>query len=265
MIGELLKMYNIDNWSYLNINEKVLKEHYKWININFPVDLNYPWAVRNDIQKLFHLCISFKSKNEVLDWIDTNLNVKLNKIHLKMIDSFCYSKELTNNNLDSIIDKTDNLLLLNFIHSTLERALLWYDPEPCWPSDFFYILRIGKAIINQSNKTELISTPSLKAKGVDLVSTDEHTHVFYKFQNICSQLQENKIYSDIKTIAKQSHAALIKSIELFLEHRISTLDEIKFERKLDNIIDIETLWCKSIIEKKLNNTTKSKITTNKAH
>ena len=250
MIGELLKTYDIADWNYLNIDEKVLRNQYKWININFPsVDLNYPWAVRNDIQRLFHLCISFNTKNEVLYWIKTNLNIELNEVHLKMIDSFCYSKELTNNKIDSIIDESDDFLLLNFIHSTLERALLWYDPEPCWPSDFFHILRIGKSIINQSNKTELISTESLKTKGVYLVSTDEHTHVFYKFQNICSQLQENKIYSDIKTIAKQSHTALLKSVSLFLEHRISALDEIKFEKKLDSIMDMETLWCKSIVEK----------------
>jgi len=182
------------------------------------------------------------------------LNVKLNEVHLKMIKSFSYSKELTNNNLDSIIEKSDDFLLLNFIHSTLERALLWYDPEPCWPSDFFHILTTGKSIINQSNKTELISTELLKTKGVYLVSTDEHTHVFYKFQNICLQLQENKIYSDIKTIAKQSHAALLKSIDIFLERRISTLDEIKFEKKLDGIMDMETLWCKKTIEEQKYNT-----------
>jgi hypothetical protein len=255
MIAELLKTYSINEWDYLNINEIFLRDHHEWININFPlVDLNYPWAIRNDIQRLFHLCISFKSKNEVLDWINNNLDIKPNEVHLGLIDSFCYSKVITNNKLDMAIDKSDDFLLLNFIHSILERALLWYDPEPCWPSDFFYILRIGKSIINQSNKTELVSTESLKTKGVDLVSTDEHTHVFYKFQNICSQLQENKIYSDIKTIAKQSHSALLKSVNLFLEHRISTLDEIRFEKKLDSIMEMETLWCKSIIEKQKYNT-----------
>ena len=178
MIGELLKTNNISEWNYLNIEDKVLRDHYKWININFPtVDLNYPWAIRNDIKRLFHLCISFKSKDEVLDWINDNMNITLNEIHLMLIDSFRYCKKLTNDKLDFIIDKSDDFLLLNFIHSTLERALLWYDPESTWPSDFFYILSYGKSIINQSYKTELKSTASLKTTGVYFVSTDEHTHV----------------------------------------------------------------------------------------
>lgn len=250
MIGELLKTYNINDWTYLNIDDKVLRDHYKWIQINFPpVDLNYPWAVRNDIQRLFYLCISFNSKNEVLNWIKINLNIKLNDVHLNMVDCFSYSKKLTNNNLDAIIEKSDDFLLLNFIHLTLERVLLWYDPDPCWPSDFIDILTTGKIIINRSDKAKLISTESLKIKGVSLVSAEQHTHVFYKFQDICLQLQEGKIYSDIKTIAKQSHTALLKSIEIFLEHRIPILDEIKFEKKRDSIMNMETLWCKNIIKK----------------
>jgi len=242
-------------WTYLNIDEKVLRSRYKWVKINFPeVNLNYPWAIRNDIQRLFHLCISYQSKEDVLNWIKTNSKMNLNQIHLKMVDSFCYSKDQSNNHIDSLIDKSEIFYLLNFIHSTLERALLWYNPEPCWPSDFFHILTTGKSIIDKTNSPELIITKSLPTKGVDFVSTDEHTHIFYKFQNIYLQLNENKIYSEIRTIAKQSHSALLKSISLFLEGRISSLDEIKFERKLDELMNKETQWCKAIIEKTKYNT-----------
>ncbi len=250
MIGQLLNENTVQNWIYLHIDKKVLKDRYDWIEASFPnVDFNFPWAVRNDIQRLFYLCISFNSQMEALEWIKANLDIELNQTHLKLISSFSYPKDrTTSDDLNSLIEMSDDYSLLNFIHATLERALLWYNPEPCWPSDFFQILTTGKSIINNSNKVTFVSTESLKTKGVFLVSTDEHTHVFYKFQNICLQLEENKMYSDIKTIAKQSHEALLKSVTLFFEHRILSLDDIKFERKLDSIVEMETFWCEKALE-----------------
>ncbi len=250
MVGQLLKEYKNQNWAYLNIDEKILRDRYDWIKMSFPpIDMNEPWAIMNDINRLFHLCITCNSRKDVLNWIEANLEVNLNKIHREMIDSFCYGKDLTDNDLDFLIEESDDLSLLDFIHSTLERAMLWYDPEPCWSSDFFYFLTAGKSVIDKLDKAELISTEALKTKGENFVSIDEHTHVFYKFQNICLQLEEKKIYSEMKTIAKQSHVALLKSINLFFEHRISTLDEIGFERKLDDIMNKETLWCKTTIKR----------------
>ena len=92
------------------------------------------------------------------------------------------------------------------------------------------------------NQTEL------KLKGVDMVTIDEHTHVYYKFQVICEQLQNGKLYSDLKAIAKQAHMVLMKSIQLQFEYRITFIDEIKFEQKIDNICHKETRWCSSLLK-----------------
>ena len=128
MIGQLLNENTIQNWTYLNIDEKVLRDRYDQIKISFPiVDLNYPWAIRNDIERLFHLCISFDSKNEVLNWMKTNLvDINLNGTHLSLIDLFSYLKAKNNDDLDSLIEKSDDFSLLNFIHLTLDSHYQQY-------------------------------------------------------------------------------------------------------------------------------------------
>lgn len=252
MIAELLKLYSVDHWIFLNINNKMLKERYPWVVMSLPkVEHKYLWAVDNDIKRLFHLCVSFPSHKDALSWIKTHINLYLNPLHLKLIDHFCYTKEQSNYDIDTIIEKSDDIVLLNFIYATLERALLWYNPESCWPRDFHHILNTGKSIINNIKRVKLTPIESLETKGMYIVSIDEHTHVFYKFQNICLELKNNNIYSELKTVAKQSHAALLKSIDLFFEHKSSPLNEIKFERKLDEIMNLETIWCKTLIENKI--------------
>ena len=251
MIVEILKEYNTENWTFLNIEKKVLKSRYEWIETPVrEVDLRYPWAILDDIKQLFHICVSYDSKAEFFaSQKDIVGDKQLNDIHIKMIDSFCYPEEKKYDDLDTLINNSDDISLLNFIYKTLERALLWYDPEPCWPSDFILILRKAKSIVDAIEKKELVYTNDLKLKGVDLVSIDEHTHVFYKFQTICEQLQNGKIYDDLKTIAKQAHSSLVKSIYLCFEYLISSMGEITYEKRIESIIQKETLWCSSQIKK----------------
>ena len=81
-----------------------------------------------------------------------------------------------------------------------------------------------------------------------MVTNDEYTHVYYKFQVICEQLQNGKIYTDLKAIANQAHLALMQSIQLQFEYVITHIDEITFEQKIDNICHKETLWCSSLFK-----------------
>ncbi len=250
MISLILRNNAVEDWCYLNINQELLQGRYEWINIDLPeVELKYPWAVRNDILRLFFLCISFESKSEVLSVLKDELNLSLNETHMELINFMCYSSSHEKNNLDSIIEISDNQILLNFIYETLERALLWYIPDPSWGSDFYYILEVSKALIERPILENLLLDESIKAKGVEFNSIDEHTHVFYKFQDLCLQLESGRISYDIKTLAIQAHGALIQSIRLRLEFNISSLNEIRFDEKVDSIIEKETQWCISILRK----------------
>ncbi|NOQ70455.1 MAG: hypothetical protein GQ574_00550 [Crocinitomix sp.] len=95
---------------------------------------------------------------------------------------------------------------------------------------------------------------SIEPKGVYFNSADEHTHVFYKFQDLCLQVESGHISYDIKTLAIQAHDALIQSIRLRLEFNISSLNEIRFDEKVDAIIEKETEWCISRLGKTKHNT-----------
>ncbi|PKH51739.1 hypothetical protein CXF68_14065 [Tenacibaculum sp. Bg11-29] len=248
MLSELIEKYNVSDWSYLNIEKHTLIKRYSWVSIYIPdINLNYPWAVRNDIIRLFYLCISFDSKSEVLKWFLENSKFKLFKPHLKLINLFCYQKSELENNFDLKIESSNNNVLLNFITIVLERSLLWYSPEPTWPSCLTsHLVKARKTIINV-NIENLKSTSILVFKGDDLFDSSDYTHVFYKFKNICNQINKGEIYSDLTTIAKQAHLTLITSIRNNFEHEynISKLSEIEYERKIDNLIKKETDWCHS--------------------
>lgn len=252
MISLTLRNNAVEDWSYLNINQELLQSRYEWINIYLPeVELKYPWAVRNDILRLFFLCISFESKSEVLSVLKDELNLSLNETHRELINFICYSSVHEKNNLDSIIEISDNQILLNFIYETLERALLWYIPDPSWKSDFYCILEVSKALIEQPILENLLLDESINPKGVQFNSVDEHTHVFYKFQDLCLQLESGRISYDLKTLAIQAHDALIQSIRLRLEFNISSLNEIRFDEKIDSIIVNETEWCTTRLMKNI--------------
>jgi len=80
MISLIPRNNAVENWSYLNINQELLQSRYESINIYLPeVELKYPWAVRNDILKLFFLCVLFESRYEVLSMLKDELNLALNE------------------------------------------------------------------------------------------------------------------------------------------------------------------------------------------
>ncbi|KAB1155948.1 hypothetical protein F7018_11610 [Tenacibaculum aiptasiae] len=246
MVGELITKYNVSDWFYLNIDKQTLLKRYDWINIYIPdINLNYPWAVINDIERLFYLCISFDSKSEVLKWFSENSELVLIESHIKLVDLFSYQKIELKNNIDYQIEECNNTTLLNFITLILERSLLWYSPEPTWPSSLYSYLVKARKIINHIDMTKLKPTNDLVLKGEDLFDSTDYTHVFYKFKNICNQIDKGEIYSDLTTITKQAHLTLITSIRLNLEyqHNTTKLTEIEYERKIDDIIKRETNWC----------------------
>jgi len=251
MIGELLQKYTVENWQFLDIQKETLAKRYSWISSPM-IEINkiQPWAVRNDIGQLFYLCVSYESIHEFSEAHSELLTGEnINQIQLQLIHNFCYSKEENHQDLDILIERCTNEKLLHFIYAVLDRGLLWYNPEPCWPSELRYILRNGKAIIESSiNQGNLSPVTTLELKGVDLVTTDAHTHVYYKFQVICEQLQHGKIYTDLKTIAKQAHMALMQSIQLQFEYRITGVDQITFEQKIDHICHKETIWCANLLK-----------------
>jgi hypothetical protein len=245
MISEIIKKYTAENWTFLNIEKDVFKKRYAWVRL-LPVAENkkYPWAVSKDIRNLFYLCVSYDSledfNKENQTWTTTKL---LTEIHSRLIHSFCYPNEESNQNLDQLINVSDTSALLNLTFNMLERSLLWCNPEPSWPKDFDYILLKIKPIIERfSEETNFIQTNELKLKGVYQVSIEEYTHVFYKFQVACEQIQNGYLYSELKTIAKQAYGALVQSIQLCFEYLISYVDEQTYQRKIDEIIAKETVW-----------------------
>jgi hypothetical protein len=250
MISTILRNNTVEEWDYLNIDQELLQSRYEWINIYLPqVELNFPWAVRNDILSLFFLCISYESKSDVLSLLENQMHLSLNDTHKALINFICYLGSHKRGNLDLVIEKSDNCSLLHFIYETLERALLWYRPDHSWESDFYYILEVSKKRIEQSDLEDFVLDESLEVIGVEFNSTVEHTHVFYKFQDLCLQLRTGSISYDIKTLAIQAHDALIQSIRLRLEFNISSLNEIRFDEKVDSIIAKETQWCVSRLTK----------------
>lgn len=250
MISDITSKYSIQNWAFLDIEEETLKDRYPWWKTDFPVVKNrYSWAVRDDIQRLMFLCISFDSKVQLLDWTKHHSQLQINQVHLTLIDFFCYSARKPDDHLDFLIENSDELHLLNFIHQTLERALLWYNPEYSWPSTFSYVLRKSKDAINKVVPERLEPSDLLIQEGVEFDYTDVYTYVFYKFERICKQLEEGLIYSDIKTLAKQVQVTLVTSINACLHYKALIPDNSLFERKVEYITKRETEWCASVLEK----------------
>jgi hypothetical protein len=245
MISEIIKKYTVENWTFLEVEKDIFKKRYNWVRLlPFEIEKKYPWAVSRDIRNLFYLCVSYNSledfNNENQKWTKAK---QLTEIHTQLIHSFCYSNEKSDQNLDQLIDESNTNSLLYLTFNMLERSLLWCNPEHTWPGDFNYILRKIKPIIERfSEETDLTSTNELTLKGAYFASTEEYTHVFYKFQVVCEQIQNGYLYSELKIIAKQAHEALIKAIQFGFEYFISFVDEHTYQRKIDEIIAKETRW-----------------------
>lgn len=250
MISDIISKYSLQNWTFLDIEEETLKDRYPWWKTNFPVVKNrYPWAVRDDIQRLMFLCISFDSKVQLLDWMKHHSQLQINPVHLTLIDFFCYSEQKTNSHLDVLIEKSNEYHLLKLIQQTLEKALLWYSPEYFWPSTLSYILKQSKDAINKVVSEKLTPRNLLKPEGIEFDYTGVYTYVFHKFKRVCKQLDEGMIYSDIKTLAKQANVTLVTSISSCLQYKTLIPDNSLFERKVEHITQRETEWCASVLEK----------------
>lgn len=252
MISLILQQYSNEKWHFLDIPDEELRMAYNWINIYFPkVDLKFPWAIRDDILRLF-LLSNACSEQKTLDFLTQKLGITLEPVQIELIEFFAYPSGLLTNNLDNLIENSETKIVLNFIYETLERALMWQWLDPCWPSDFHTILATCKGQIDKQFSDNLVYIETSKPEGVDFVSAAEHTHVFYKFKDLCQQLASLHISYNITTLAMQAHEALIASLRLRLEFNTSILNELKFDKKIDEIIEMETKWCVSRILKNTN-------------
>jgi hypothetical protein len=240
------KIYNSSNWNYLTISDDILSCRYGWVNIYFPSeDRKFAWAHEHNMVRLFLLCRTFPSKGKALKWIEDHLVSDLMPIHLSLIDKFCYSENRILESIDELIDQTNDNDLLNFIQIALDRSLLWHTPEPCWPSSFMGILRCTDEKLKKATSRQLKWVDTPEVEGVDFVSGENYTHVFYKFQNMINGIVKGELYYGIKDLSRQAHEVLLKSMELFFEQsNFSSLDEEAWERKLDEIANKETEWCK---------------------
>ncbi len=256
MYFKAAKTYNSLNWNYLEISDEIIKSRYDWVNISFPSeDRKSPWAHEHNIIRLFLLCRTFSSKVKALRWIEEHLESGVLPIHLFLMNTFCYRENTTLESLDELIDRTYDNDLLNFIQISLDRSLLWHNPEPCWPSDFIAILRRADEILGKGTNQQLKWVDNPEVEGVDFVADENYTHVFYKFQNLINGIAKGELYYEIKDLSRQAHGALLKSMELFFEHRhiYSFLSQEAWERKLDEIALKETDWCKVQIQNKMKN------------
>lgn len=260
MFTQIAFQYNKDNWDYLDIPVHKLKELDDLSLIWFlPEERKYGWAHQDNIENLFRLCICFPNKEDVFHWLQENVNTELKHIHHTLIDLFCYPTITCPESLDEVINKTDDWKLIDFILRVLDRALLWNEPDPCYKSDFHCIVHSANEKKQKLSSKQLLTIEKPKVKGVYLVSIDEYTHIFYKIENLIHGIEKGELYYDIKDLAKQAHQALLKSLEIFFEHRLNTLDgiewekdlkygynaidEMKCENKINTLIKKETDWC----------------------
>lgn len=242
----LSEKYNNSNWDYLNITNEIIDSRYGWVNISLPnTDRKFPWAHEYDMIKLFLVSRTFLSKVEAQNWLERNLTTSLLPVHISLLKVFCYSELEITQSIDELIDNSDNSELLDFIEIVLERSLLWNDPDPCWPGDFKRRVRITNEKRNNLSFLRLTKVDNPKIQGADFVSVADYTHVFYKFENLINGIEKGELYYSIKDLAKQVHDALLKSIILFFEYRISSLEDAEWERKLNQISIKETGWCRS--------------------
>jgi hypothetical protein len=246
MYSRLSRAYTNLNWNYLDISNKAINHRYDWVYLSWANALNkkYPWTHEYDMVRLFTLCRTFSSKQEAQMWMTDNLKQELKPIHLYLMDIFCYSEIEIKEPIDSLIGKADEIELFNFILVVLDRALLWHNPEPCWPSYFKWLLIDASDKLKKGIKMPLTWVEEPKIEGIELVSCEDHIHVFYKFRNLINGVIEGALYYDIKYLAKQAHEVLLKSMNLYFDNRYSPLSEENWECKLKEIEMKETDWCK---------------------
>lgn len=250
MVSKIERTYSKDNWSFIDIQDHIFFDHFSSRKSIFSsVYKKYSFAVRRDILRLFHLCVSFDSRKEVLDWFRNQEAYDLNEIHLDLIDLFSYPEETIQADLDKLINESEPFILLDFICLVLDRALQWYEPSPSWPSDFTYILKAAKEVVDQSRTIKLKETGELPFHGVDLATYDLNSHLYYKLGNVCALLREELLYNNLKTMAIQAHLTLIAYMNIFFNYYASVeIDEVSFEREIENMIAKETQWCLSVLQ-----------------
>ena len=90
--------------------------------------------------RFFLLFATFSDKTEFEKWAEINFKHELNSVQISFLNYFSYSDVKISGSLDLFIDSASDFMLLRFILAVQDRALLWYSPEPCWPSDFKYII-----------------------------------------------------------------------------------------------------------------------------
>ncbi len=249
-------IYTSSNWHYLDISDEILKSRYAWVTISFLGEARkFPWAHEYNMIRFFLLCRTFPSKKQALRWIEHHLVNDIKPIHLSLMNVFCYSENKILESIDELIDQTDDKDLLDFIQLVLDRALLWNRPEPCWPSYFMGILSCIDERVNKATNRQLKWINNPEVEGVDFVSGESYTHVFYKFENLINGIEKGELYYDIKDLSRQAYDVLLKSMELFFEHGYlsSFLSEEAWERKLHEIAMKETDWCKAQIQKGIKN------------
>ncbi|BDD05728.1 hypothetical protein [Aureibacter tunicatorum] len=250
MYSTISESFNNTNWNYLRITDELINSRYKWVNVSLPiVDNEHSWAHEHNIIRLFIISRTFLSKEDAVIWMKTKSIYNLDAIHLSLLDHYCCPKINIQDDIDSLIDKANNKSLLIFIQLVLDRSLLWYDPESGlgWTGCFQEILRISSKKLQRKSMQEVSRSGNLEIEGVDFVSLEDYTHVFYKFKNLINGLERGEVYYDIQVLSKQVHGALLKSMQLFFEDSYYChilLPEIDWERKLNEIIIQETDWCK---------------------
>lgn len=251
---ELSVQFNHKNWEYLNISDAIIRSRYDWVTIYSPIaDRKFPWAHENDMVRLFLMCRTFKSKTDTLNWIAANSQLQLSYYHLQFLDRFCYSDIETLESIDFLIQNATEVQLIHFIHSTLDRSLAWHNPESCWPGDLKGIVSRSLPISILDDTLYKESTEKQEIEGVYFVSVYPHTHTFYKFQNLLNGIEKRILFYNLKDLAKQAHDTLIQSMLHTFSHLLSSLDDISWERKMSEISELETDWCKAQLMRLRNN------------
>jgi hypothetical protein len=254
MYFEAARKYNCENWNYIEIPDEMLLDRYDWVDVKLPNDKErnhwskerYPWAHERNMQRLFLLCITFPSKKEATEWINSHLQVVITPIHISLMELFCYPASNTTEALDQLINQSEDNNLLIFIQKVLDRSLLWFDPFPSYRSDFQDILWYTNESIKIGIKHSLEWVSNPKLDGVHFDSSPGYTHVFYKYQNLLEGIAKGELYYDIQDLARQAHLTLLKSMSIFFEHsyKLTFYNEENWERKFNEIAGKETEWCK---------------------
>jgi len=252
MIYSLLRI-PLNEWQFFGFSQhkQLIRERLNWMSFDY---LSIPphkhvWAIRDEICLLLLLSTNYSTKDELIKWIRTHINAKLNTRQLALIE-WAFPLKHKNESLEKLIQQATEQQLFYFTFEVLERLLLWDDPEYSWFSSYFSL--VGKSREIYENSLKPIGINEQKEK----IDASQHfgkyyylnppieMFIVYRVYEHCTKLHNNEpLTFDIKTLSLQAYHGLLRAVVYFLKYH-TRLSERALEQKYLSLQSLETQWCK---------------------